>query len=105
LKTIYEIVENINEHTIMNYEPQPVIIDFVSNFWLKHFDTKTMLEFPIDSFEAYCKETFLKQHPEASENSLDNFASDTVFHLSFRLSKQGRWVDNVTKAANPQKED
>jgi hypothetical protein len=97
LKTIHEIVENLNEHTIMEYKPQPVIIDFVSNFWLKHFDTKTLLDFPVDSLEEYCKETYLKSHPQADESSMENFATDTVFHLSFRLSKQGRWADNVTR--------
>lgn len=97
MQTIEEIVENLNEHTIMEYQPQPVIIDFVSNFWLKHFDTKQLLAFPVDSLEEYCKETYLKSHPQADPNSLENFASDTVFHLSFRLTKQGRWTDNVAK--------
>lgn len=102
MRIIGEIVENLDEHTIMEYKPQPVIIDFVSNFWLKNFKTKKLLSFPIDSLEEYCKETFLKSNPLADQDSLENFASDTIFHLSFKLSKQGRWVDDVSKTTNSQ---
>jgi hypothetical protein len=96
MRVIGEIVANLNEQPIMEYKPKPTIVDFVANFWLKHFDTKQLLSFPVDSFEEYCKETLLKSQPDLSEESLNNFASDTVFHLSFRLSKQGRWTDDVT---------
>lgn len=97
MRIIGEIVETIDENTIMNYKPQSVIVDYVKNFWLKNWTTDVLKSGEVFAVESAAKASFMNIYPDADKETLDNFASDTVFHLAFKLSKQGRWIDNVAR--------
>lgn len=97
MRIIGEIVENIDENKIIEYKPQNVIVDYVKNFWLKNWTTEVLKDGEIFAVESAAKASFMNSYPDADQETLDNFASDTVFHLAFKLSKQGRWIENVTR--------
>jgi hypothetical protein len=84
-----EIVENMNEYTVLDYNPQKVVVDIVENFFFAKVPKETIIDTPIDAVETVAKDTYLKSYPTVEETLLQAFADDVIFYMAFRLSKQG----------------
>lgn len=90
LQPLSEVVGRMNEHTILDWQPQAVVADIVENFWMKKYSERQLLNTTVETLEEASKYIYRKSRPLAKEDLLNDFASDVVFHLAYRLSNQGR---------------
>jgi hypothetical protein len=86
---IKEIVNRMNEHTVLEYHPQEVVTDLVENFFFKKYTSENLLETPVKDVETAVKKLYLNTFPKADKDLLQSFADDVVFYMAFRLTKQG----------------
>lgn len=86
-----ELVDKMNEHTVLDFAPHVVVFDMVENYFLKKFNKDDLLEFPMNMLENRIKYIYLESFPEADKQLLEDFSSEVIFYLTFRLSKQGRF--------------
>lgn len=84
---ISSYVAEMSEYTIMEYEPQAVVVDIVNNFWMKHFSSNELRSLQASEIESKTKKIYLKSHPNTSEETLNNFAADVLFHLIYELTE------------------
>lgn len=88
--TIASHIEKMMEHTILEYNPQPVVVDIVKNFWMKHFSPNELRRLQVNEIEKKTKKIYLKAYPKTHEQILSNFASDVVFHLVYELVEHAK---------------
>lgn len=102
MEFISELVDKMNTHTILEYQPQEVIVDFAENYWMdiSRETGYSLLNVPIKFIETKSKEVYSKQFPDADRKLLKNFTADVVFHIAFKLSNQGRDISRVDRMVN-----
>ena len=89
-KKLSELVDKMNGHTVLEFAPHVVVFEMVENFFLKKFNTNDLLDFPINMLENQIRRIYLQSFPNADAELLENFSSEVVFYLTFRLSEQGK---------------
>lgn len=94
-RKIGHIVKDLNTHTVMEYQPEKVIIEYVRDFWLTNYEKDTLLLAPISLIDKHARNTFNRSFPDREEAVAESFSNDTIFHLAFKLSHQGQERDFV----------
>lgn len=88
MKRIGSVVSELKDYTIMKYEPQEVVIDIVKNFYLKKYKKDFLLKHSVGFIRAQSKQIYRRSNKSADSETLNNFASDVVFHLAYTIRKE-----------------
>jgi hypothetical protein len=101
IEIIQDLVNRFKKHTILDYEPDVVVVDVCENVFLK-LDRSLILELPIKLFKSNAKMIYIESFPESINEPevLEAFACEVVFYLSAKLSGQ-EILKGVNKNENP----
>lgn len=94
-RKIGHIVKEMNTHKIMKYIPEKSIVQTVNGLWMPSFGRDTLMLMTIGEAEELAKQSFETLFPDLDQNLKQSFADDTIFHIAFKLSHQGKEVDFV----------
>lgn len=94
-RKIGHMVKEMNTQKIMKYQPEKAIIETVNELWMPSFDRDVLMLMTIKEAEQLAKESFPELYPHLNQNLAQSFADDTIFHIAFKLSHQGKEVDFV----------
>ncbi len=92
---IGHMVQQMNTQVIKHYMPEQAIIETVRELWLTCFDREVLMFMPINEVEQMARLSFPELYPHLDKNLAQSFADDTIFHIAFKLSNQGKEVDFV----------
>lgn len=92
---IGHMVQRMNTQAIKHYMPEQAIIETVNELWLACFDREVLMFMPINEVEQMARLSFPELYPHLDPKLAQSFADDTIFHIAFKLSHQGKEVDFV----------